>query len=488
MKTSYRIMTVVACVFSLTNAQAMFDHPTLERVPTDRLLQNLESQLPSLEEALKEKQSESDLLQPGEAINLYLRENSKERIAELPRRRLQIDADGRVSLPGTKREVAVADLTVRDAGKALEAAYRAEGVVFSLVHVNQPRALRPARPLVGETVWRRYAVARLHSMVYARGRRADNWWVTKEQGYHSPGFQVQAGWPWFSNEDFPMRRVWVEQEGAEQAEAQRHLREAIRHYRVALQLDRRHLPSLLGLGWCLEQNGDKPEAIVRYRMVLNIGWEHERSETDLELGGSWTEEAAHYLLKLLDPEKDAEEIKRIEGLKGELRKKRRWMTPIMIPLGEECELGELVEPEAEVSFDLDGSGLARRWGWITPKAGWLVYCRDIGDPITSGIQMVGERLFWVCWANGYVALSALDDDGDGIVWGSELEKLAVWQDLDGDGCSDPGEVCRLAYWGITALSCSFEKHPTGIAFSPRGALLRDGRFRPTYDWVVPSHE
>ena len=223
-------------------------------------------------------------------------------------------------------------------------------------------------------------------------------------------------------------------------------------------------------------------------MVLNIGWEHEWPETYLEIGGSWTEEAAHYLLNLLDSEQDSEEIERIEGLKSELLKKRRWMTPIVIPLSEECELGELVEPEAEVRFDLDGSELVRRWGWITPKAGWLVYCRDIEDPITSGIQMVGERLFWVCWPNGYVALSAMDDNGDGMVWGSELEQLAIWQDVDGDGCSDPGEVRRLAYWGITALSCSFEEHPTGIVFSPRGALFRDGHFRPTYDWVAPGHE
>jgi hypothetical protein len=31
----------------------------------------------------------------------------------------------------------------------------------------------------------------------------------------------------------------------------------------------------------------------------------------------------------------------------------------------------LIAPSARVVFDADGSGLAKSWTWITPKAGWL---------------------------------------------------------------------------------------------------------------------
>jgi hypothetical protein len=84
-------------------------------------------------------------------------------------------------------------------------------------------------------------------------------------------------------------------------------------------------------------------------------------------------------------------------------------------------------------------------------------------------------------------LSALDADGDGWLTGKELGGLAIWQDKNGDGICDPGEVKSLAEWGIVALSCRYQidsAHPDRIPFSPMGVRFRDGRSRSSYDVIL----
>ena len=70
--------------------------------------------------------------------------------------------------------------------------------------------------------------------------------------------------------------------------------------------------------------------------------------------------------------------------------------------------------------------------------------------------------------------------------GHELDSLALWSDSNGDGVSDPGEVAPLAAFGITRLGCAPQKHPSGILWNPEGVQFRDGRHRPTYDWIAET--
>jgi hypothetical protein len=145
-----------------------------------------------------------------------------------------------------------------------------------------------------------------------------------------------------------------------------------------------------------------------------------------------------------------------------------------------------VDLEAEVWFDADGSGRARRWTWIAPSAGWLVYDADGKGEIASALQMFGNVTFWLFWTDGYRALSALDDNGDGELTGRELRYLAVWQDRNGDGVSDKGEVRPVGDLGIVAISCRATAGD-GIltaARSASGIRFSDGRVAPTYDVIL----
>jgi hypothetical protein len=202
---------------------------------------------------------------------------------------------------------------------------------------------------------------------------------------------------------------------------------------------------------------------------------------------SVTEEAARYLIPLLDPEADAAEVKILRDRVSQLERLPRAITPIAIPLRAGLDALDITDATAIVHFDADGSGLARPWTWITPDAGWLVYDAHGSGRIKSALQLFGSVTFWAFWDHGYQALRALDDDGDDRLAGRELDGLAIWRDANSNGLSEPGEVRSLPSWGVIAISCAFEfdaSHPDEIAFSPGGVTFDDGTTRATFDIVL----
>ncbi len=274
------------------------------------------------------------------------------------------------------------------------------------------------------------------------------------------------------------------------------------------------LPLELGHAWCLDQAGSRKEALAAYRKSLALAWKKEvtgqfkfnewlegtwdavksgnnplRVNTRrgyIGLGACYSEEIIGYLLRMLDPVKDAKEIADLRDKQKTLAGIGRAVTPILVSLSAETALQDLVDADASVTFDLDGSGLPRQWGWITPKAAWLVFDPDRQGRCTSALQMFGNVTFWIFWRDGYEALRSLDDDNDGVLRGAELRGIALWQDCNGNGVCDPGEVRPVSEWGITTISCVGETHSTGIAWSSKGVTFTDGESRPTYDWVVPT--
>lgn len=361
------------------------------------------------------------------------------------------------------------------------------GGVLAAVPVAQARYARPdiesvpVERLIGnletqvaatpEDVQALYALARVHSMAFAL--RAENFDVLKETGQPFFGFGTSA--------DMPPGEVTLVADPVKAEAAMAHRAQAIATYQKAVKIDPGHLPSQLGLGWALEQSGDKAAALEAYRKALKLAWAKEKEGV---FGGSLTEEAGRYLLALLDKVKDAKEIGEVEGVLKQVAEVPRAMTPVIIPLVAGATLEELVSRQANVAFDLDGSGNPRRWGWITPKAGWLVHDPRGEGKITSGLQMFGTVTFWVLWQDGYQALAAMDNNRDGMLRGEELAGMGIWRDVNSNGISDIGEVSTLAAWKISGLSCRGESHPSGIPFSPEGVEFTDGSLRSSYDWIA----
>lgn len=345
-----------------------------------------------------------------------------------------------------------------------------------------------------------YVLARLHSLAFARG--------AKTQVQFS---MVGAIKPL----DFgPYERFFVERPkglGEPDKAALNHLATSIRHYRIAVKLKPEEALYWLGLGWVLEQGInfanklaapflEKPrivsakdwrkEALNAYRQAFRLGIKKEPSKSLRGAfglpSGSVAQEAGEAILRLQKGRRlsilERLEFERVEKEVEALKKLPRPITPIIFSLYRPLPLSELTSSHSVV-FDLDGDGSKERWQWVTPKAAFLVWNGEKTGQITSGLQFFGSVTWWMFWRNGYEALAALDDDGNGWLEGKELDGIFVWHDKNSNGISERDEVLSLERFGIVRISVKATHRESEVLFNPKGIYLLNGHFLPTYDWV-----
>lgn len=333
-----------------------------------------------------------------------------------------------------------------------------------------------------------FQMGRIHAMAFAR--RSEEAHVRKQQG---PGSEPE--FPWYGHAFGDHDQFHVEmtepRDPAKEKAALAHLARAIEHYRRALELapQSSFQPAVaLGLAWALDQAGEDADARKRYQELIEATWEKEKDHPGGMEGWSITEEAIHYLEPMLDPAKPEDQplLASLTEIKTKLSGKDHMITPILVPLVPATRLGPLLRRGVEVTFDLDGFGPAHHREWPGSDLAFLVHDPRHTGTVTSGKQLFGSSSFWIFWRDGYQAMSALDDDGDGRLRGAELAGLALWCDRDGDGVSDPGEVSPLEHAGIRSLGCNASRGPEGILTNARGVTLITGETRPTFDWVVRS--
>ena len=326
---------------------------------------------------------------------------------------------------------------------------------------------------------KRINLARLHGMAYA----------LKTEELDATRYSNKPEEPYYGvHPDLVPYKSRKAATAAEEAAAREHLKKAIAQYEAALALDPRNLLARLGYAWTLEHAGEKTPAIEEYRRVIREAWRtEETAQRDLPEDRFFTYEAADYLIPLLDPVRDAAEIAELRTRQKSLKERpARAITPVVIPLADNMPAEAIAAPQARVAFDADGSGVRRQWTWISPEAGWLVHDPHRRGEITSALQWFGNVTFWLFWTNGFEALAALDDNGDGELAGDELRNFAIWQDRNSDGVSNPGEVQPLAHHRVVALSCRYADgdRVTFAAVAPRGVRLANGRTRPAYDVLL----
>jgi hypothetical protein len=128
----------------------------------------------------------------------------------------------------------------------------------------------------------------------------------------------------------------------------------------------------------------------------------------------------------------------------------------------------------------NGNKLLYFWGnqnqneWTKPwdpkkgGDGMLVWDTDGDGKITSGkelfghIGLDGKNTF----KNGYEKLAHyFDKDKDGVVKGAELQGLKIWEDRNGDGITQQGELVELEKHGIRKLSTRFNESDMSSSYS-----------------------
>ena len=356
-----------------------------------------------------------------------------------------------------------------------------------------------------------YQIGRLHSMAYAQ--KTENASARTDRHFVPDGKDSRSGE--LTTEELPFfgygpQRAKIDVKppgnGAEKAMAARHLAQAIEHYRLAADLARpafesegkepagahTYLRALLGLGWCLDQSGDRKEARATFRKLVALTWPMEKNQKSSFGGYTYSAETVSYLIPLLDRKADSKEIARLEAIKEQAEKIPRRVTPIVIPLEPYrggSDPARLMTPAA-VSFDMEGRGRRRYSPWPGAEAGFLVYLADGEREVHSGLQLFGNATFWLFWQNGYQALAALDDDRNGRIEGEETRGLAIWQDRDGDGRSAPSELKSLKKAGIRALFYDWSRELSSgdYLYADTGVEYEDGQRGASFDWLLREEQ
>ncbi|MCY4501995.1 MAG: hypothetical protein OXE57_10585, partial [Alphaproteobacteria bacterium] len=126
--------------------------------------------------------------------------------------------------------------------------------------------------------------------------------------------------------------------------------------------------------------------------------------------------------------------------------------PIILDLdGDGVELVPLEESTA--FFDINGDGYRERMAWAAADDGFLTYDKDSDGRIAEH-----DELSFVSYVEGartdLEGLRHFDSDGDGLLDPDDADwaMFRVWQDLDQDGESDPGELSSLDEAGIESIS------------------------------------
>ena len=148
--------------------------------------------------------------------------------------------------------------------------------------------------------------------------------------------------------------------------------------------------------------------------------------------------------------------------------------------------------EDTVFFDTDGDGDQERTTWTAAGSSIAFLARDLNGNgrIDDARELLGDKTLrrdGTTAANGFEALKELDDDGDGTVCHTDAawSSLLLWEDLNHDGISDPGELVPISRSDILLLGTEYDYTPrldaNGNALRYRSFLRERHRTAPYYD-------
>jgi len=133
-------------------------------------------------------------------------------------------------------------------------------------------------------------------------------------------------------------------------------------------------------------------------------------------------------------------------------------------------------PEQGVYFDQNGDGYAERSAWTGTGDGFLVRDRNGDGKITTGNELFGDQTVMKgggTGKNGFEVLKEYDDNQDGVIDGRDTiwSEMQVWQDTNGDGVSQAGELHALSDMGVQSVNLTYTR--------PGGQLAASGTYTKT---------
>jgi len=91
--------------------------------------------------------------------------------------------------------------------------------------------------------------------------------------------------------------------------------------------------------------------------------------------------------------------------------------------------------DKEVTMDITGDGDVEELSqWFAPTEGILIFNHGINDGVVTGVHLMGDM--GGQFEGGFQKLATYDKDGNGIVEGNELNKFAIWVDVNSNAKID----------------------------------------------------
>ncbi len=135
---------------------------------------------------------------------------------------------------------------------------------------------------------------------------------------------------------------------------------------------------------------------------------------------------------------------------------------------------EGVDLKNTIIADFYGDGFEIAMEWVGPQDGLLVAPKADGTVDMSCLFGTAGG-----YDNGFEKLS-LYADANGIVKGDALSSLAVWQDTNGNGIADAGEVKSCKELGITSISANHKMFVSSFEMN--------GKTQKMWDWWPSATE
>ena len=150
----------------------------------------------------------------------------------------------------------------------------------------------------------------------------------------------------------------------------------------------------------------------------------------------------------------------------------------------------IAQSDSNVYFDIDNDLFAERNGWIKGDDGFLVLDRNGNGQIDDITEMFGSR-----FGGGYADLASYDANRDIAISAADptWAALRVWQDKDGDGITDSGELHSLDQLGIASLSLAKDPlattTPQGVQLIGRSTVsFADGSTSRMFEALLPASD
>jgi hypothetical protein len=135
-------------------------------------------------------------------------------------------------------------------------------------------------------------------------------------------------------------------------------------------------------------------------------------------------------------------------------------------------------------YDMTGSGVSDRTGWVQPGNGFLVTVDSSG-----GVHLITGS---ITGGSGFSDLAAMDSNNDGIINAEDpaFSSLYVWEDTNSNGTVDPGELHSLASLEIASINLAYsssDEDVNGNTVTGIGSVtMTDGSTRELDDVSLQS--